>query len=128
MAVDASMNEAQLRGIDLDKLRAESFDNFAHTITMMEHYKRANAFYMRMKGVNSVLAFGTELGKTKLEVETSHERNLMDSEQLSEAIGKSLEYLDKYQTITIVCQNYVAGMMSAEVALENILRVIAEGK
>lgn len=42
------------------------------------------------------------------------------------AITKAQDYLDKYQTITIVCQNYLANKMSAEVALENIIRVIGE--
>ena len=126
------MNEAQLRGIDLRKLETERFDHFNHTVSMMRHYERANKFYNRMKGVNAVLAFGQDYDKTRVKVQHNLEReeqSEMTPEEIAAAmaaITKASSYLDKYQTITIVCQNYLANKMSAEVALENIIRVIGE--
>jgi len=128
------MNEAQLRGIDLQKLETERFDHFNHTVSMMRHYERANKFYNRIKAIDAVLAFGTDLDKTKHKVQHELEReeqSTMTNEEIAlalAAITKAQDYLDKYQTITIVCQNYLANKMSAEVALENIIRVIGDSK
>ena len=124
--------EARMRGIDLCKLETERFDHFNHTVSMMRHYERANRFYNRMKGVNAVLAFVKDFDKTRAKVQQSLEREEISGmtpqeiEAAMAAITKASNYLDKYQTITIVCQNYLANKMSAEVALENIIRVIGE--
>lgn len=130
MAVDASINEAKLRGIDLKKLETERFTHFNHIVSMLRHYERAEQFYSRLNGVNTVLAFGEEYGKNRAKVQQNLEREeaAVNADDAINAIDKANEYLDRYQTVTIVAQNYLANKMSAEVAMENIIRVIGEEK
>ena len=128
------MNEAQLRGINLRKLETERFSHINHQLTMIKHYQNVSRYWNYVHNLSDVLASDHEISKARAKVLVElqrEEQSTMTNDEITAALAaitKAQDYLDRYQTICIVGQNYLANKMSAEVALENIIRVIGDSK